>query len=155
MTTRPSQSGNALPPPHRAASPRQSSVSPTPRKRYTIALGDHIVARSPSPDDMSSDTNPDPHKQSGIPKSFAQPTSSIEATFFSNDNGENIDGDSDESDFGEETVGRSAGLRLTSSATFSSVKGDYKSEESLNILGQEVLKLTEVSVGLIFVPVHQ
>jgi hypothetical protein len=34
---------------------------------------------------------------------------SIEATFFSNGNGENIDGDSDESDFGEETVGRFAG----------------------------------------------
>ena len=130
MTISPSQSGNALPPPHRAASPRQSSVSPTPRKRYTVALGDRIVARSPSPDDISSNANPDPPKRTGIPKSFARPTSSIEATFFSNGNGENIGGDSDESDFGEETVGRSAGLRLTSSATFSSVKGDYKSEES-------------------------
>ncbi len=129
-TSSPSQSGNALPPPHRAASPRQSSVSPTPRKRYTVALGDRIVARSPSPDDMSSNANPDPPKRTGTPKSFARSTSSIEATFFSNGNGENVDGDSDESEFGEETIGRSAGSRLTSSATFSSAKGDYKSEES-------------------------
>lgn len=127
----PPQSVYSLPHPRRVASPRQASVSPTPRKRYTVALGDRIVSRSPSNDDdlSSNKANPDPPKRSGTPKSFARPTSSIEATFFSNTNDEDVD-ENDGSEHEEETIGRSAGSRLTSSATFSSVKGDYKSDQS-------------------------
>ena len=119
----PTPSGNGLPPP-KAAQQRQASVSPTPRKRYTVALGGPIVA---PPEEFSSNAaQPEPPRRTGTPKSFARPSSSIEATFFSSSNGDSKS-DDDDNDFGDETIGKAAAARLTNSATFASNKGDYKS----------------------------
>jgi hypothetical protein len=106
----PTSFGQGLPPPRKPSSPRQS-ISPTPRKRYTVALGDRIVARSPSCEDVFSDAAiPDPPMRAGTPKLHT-------------------DRDDDENELGDETIGKSAGSRLINSATFSSAKGDYKNAE--------------------------
>ena len=107
----PTLSGQSLPPPRKAVSPRQTSVSPTPRKRYTVALGDRIMASSPSSDDIfSSPTTSDLPKRTGTPKWLTAP-------------------EDDENEFGDDTIGKSVGSRLINSATFSSAKGDYKNAE--------------------------
>lgn len=108
----PTPSGQSLPPP-RQPSPRQTSVSPATRKRYTVALGDRIMARSPSSEDVFSNAAiPETPKREGTPKLQDEP------------------GDDDnESDFGEETIGKSTGSRLVNSATFCNAKGDYKTTE--------------------------
>lgn len=98
---------SGLPAP-KSTSQRQTSVSPTPRKRYTVALGGPIVA----PEDLASNA-------ATAPSTGA-----------------------DEDWFGEETVGKSLGLRLASSTGAASTSaslnlmpgnagvGDYKSAES-------------------------
>lgn len=101
--TSPMTSGLPAPKP---TSQRQNSVSPTPRKRYTVALGGPIVA----PEDLASNA-------------AAAPSTSA-----------------DEDWFGEETVGKSLGLRLASSTGAASASaspmpgsagaGDYKSAAS-------------------------
>lgn len=101
--------GSGLPLP-RFATQRQTSISPTPRKRYTVALGSPVV----SPDELSSNAA-DPPRRAGTPKSFARPQSS---TFFSSstrDGDENIDLG------GDERIGKS-----TSARVMTSEKGDYK-----------------------------
>ena len=123
-TSSPPPAVNGLPPPRRPVSPRQTSISPTPRKRYTVALGDRIVAGSPSIDDLSSNAAiPEPPRRTGTPKSFTRPLGSSGTP-----NGQENLPDED-SDFGGETIGKSTGSRLANSTTFSSVKGDYKSDE--------------------------
>jgi len=110
LPSSPTSSGQGLPLPRRLGSPRQTSVSPTPRKRYTVALGDRIMASSPSSDDIfSSAANPDPQKRTGKPKWPNQ--------------------DDDENELGDDTIGKSVGSRLVNSATFSSSRGDYKNPE--------------------------
>ncbi|KAI0342459.1 hypothetical protein BDW22DRAFT_1395440 [Trametopsis cervina] len=93
----------SLPPPPHRAELRQASVSPTPRKRYTVALGGPIMAASR---EISTERPMTPHSRdqsrdvgtavfSSSPKSMS---ASIEAT------------DDDDSDGGanEETIGRAS-----------------------------------------------
>jgi hypothetical protein len=58
-------SGTGLPPPN-FTTQRQTSKSPTPRKRYKVALGSPVV----SPDELSSNAA-EPPRRAGSPKSFA------------------------------------------------------------------------------------
>ena len=111
-------SGTGLPPP-KSATQRQTSISPTPRKRYTVALGSPIVA----PDELSSNAA-EPPRRVGTPKSFAKPQSSIDTAFFSSTSY----GDDQAEDFdlgGEETIGKSTAARLMTSGM-----GDYKAANS-------------------------
>ena len=107
-------SGSGLPPP-RFATQRQTSISPTPRKRYTVALGSPIVA----PDELSSNAA-EPPRRAGTPKSFAKPQSSIDSTFFSSTSSSRRD-DEDIDLGGDETIGKSTAARLMTSEM-----GDYK-----------------------------
>lgn len=100
--------GSGLPLP-RFTTQRQTSVSPTPRKRYTVALGSPVV----SPDELSSNAA-EPPRRVATPKSFARPLSS---TFFSSSR----DGDEDIDLGGDERIGKS-----TSARVMTSEKGDYK-----------------------------
>jgi hypothetical protein len=110
-------SGTGLPPP-RFTTQRQTSISPTPRKRYTVALGSPIV----SPDELSSNAA-EPPRRVGTPKSFAKPQSSIDNTFFSSNSSSrrDIDVDEDIDLGGDETIGKSTAARLLTSEM-----GDYK-----------------------------
>ena len=114
-------SGTGLPPPM-FATQRQTSISPTPRKRYTVALGGPIVA----PDELSSNAA-EPLKRVGTPKSFAKRQSSIDGAFFSSPGSSNrrdMDEDDQTEDIdmaGEETIGKSTAARLMNSGM-----GDYK-----------------------------
>ena len=110
-------SGTGLPPP-RFTTQRQTSVSPTPRKRYTVALGSPIVA----PDELSSNAA-EPPRRVGTPKLFTRPQSSIDSTFFSSTSSSrrDIGGDEDIDLGGEETIGKSTAARLMTSEM-----GDYK-----------------------------
>ncbi|KAF8909738.1 hypothetical protein CPB84DRAFT_1812952 [Gymnopilus junonius] len=106
----PTPSGNGLPPP-KQSSKRQTSVSPTPRKRYTVALGGPIVA----PDELSSNA--------AIPAA-AEPQPPVQ-------HGSTVDDDDDddeENEFAGETIGKSAASKLASSGLFSGGPGmgDYK-----------------------------
>ena len=110
-------SGTGLPPP-RFTTQRQMSISPTPRKRYTVALGSPIVC----PDELSSNAA-EPPRRVGTPKPFAKPQSSINNTFFSSTSSSrrDIDVDEDIDLGGDETIGKSTAARLLTSE-----KGDYK-----------------------------
>ena len=113
-------SGTGLPPP-RFTTQRQTSISPTPRKRYTVALGSPVVA----PDELSSNAA-EPPRRVGTPKSFAKPRSSFDNTFFSSTSSgsssrRDIGGDEDFDLGGDETIGKSTAARLMSSEM-----GDYK-----------------------------
>ena len=125
VNTSPSTTGNGsgtgLPPPKSVAQ-RQTSISPTPRKRYTVALGGPIVA----PDELSSNAAEPPPRRVGTPKSFAKPQSSIDSTFFSSTSSSRGDMDGDDHaeyvDLGaEETIGKSAAARFITGGM-----GDYK-----------------------------
>ena len=112
--------GTGLPAP-KSATQRQTSISPTPRKRYTVALGGPIIA----PDELSSNAA-EPLRRVGTPKSSAKPQSSIDSTFFSSigSSRRELDGDGEAEDAdlgGEETIGKSAAARLMTSGM-----GDYK-----------------------------
>ncbi|KAF9777475.1 hypothetical protein BJ322DRAFT_1114998 [Thelephora terrestris] len=82
----------SLPPPKKNEY-RHSSVSPTPRKRYTVALGGPIV---------------DPDRLRNSPSPIEQPSSS--AMLYSSATDEESD------DFQEETVGKSSGRRVNMSS---------------------------------------
>jgi hypothetical protein len=87
---------SGLPPP-RAAAPRPSSVSPTPRKRYTVALGGPIVApdeRPPSPQPA--------HVYSSSPVGT------------SGDESDSAEDDEMKQHTREETIGKSLGARVGS-----------------------------------------
>ncbi|KAF8801246.1 hypothetical protein BYT27DRAFT_7038510, partial [Phlegmacium glaucopus] len=113
-------SATGLPPPN-STTQRQTSISPTPRKRYTVALGGPIVA----PDELSSNAAEPPRV--GTPKSFSKPQSSIDSAFFSSTTSgsrRDMDGDNQTEDIdlgGEETIGKSTAARLMNSGM-----GDYK-----------------------------
>ena len=126
----PTPVGNGLPPPSKPATQRQTSVSPTPRKRYTVALGGPITAPDePSPNTAAPTTTDSKRGRSG---------GGSKPTFGAEDD----DDDDDDDESGEETIGKSAAARLASSGTLGvgggSVVGrggDYKptpirSEES-------------------------
>jgi hypothetical protein len=94
----------ALPPPNAPAlsdSPRAGSVSPTPRKRYTVALGQSITA-------SREDDGP-------LPVTPSVASARMETAYFSDSPrvGEpGADSDSD-ADFAEETIGKSAARRVS------------------------------------------
>ena len=118
-------SGTGLPPPPQSVTQRQTSISPTPRKRYTVALGSPIIA----PDELSSNAA-EPPRRMGTPKSFAKRQTSTDSTFFSSTGSSrrDIDGDDEAEDIdvgGEETVGKSTAARLMTSEM-----GDYKAANS-------------------------
>ncbi|PPQ68796.1 hypothetical protein CVT26_001711 [Gymnopilus dilepis] len=126
----PTPSANGLPPPKQGAQ-RQTSVSPTPRKRYTVALGGPLVP----PDELSSNapvaSSPEPPMRPATPKSAMKPRSSID-NFFSDRKAvtsPDDDDDDDESGFADETIGKSTASKLASSGLFSGGPGmgDYKS----------------------------
>lgn len=109
----PTPSGNASLPAPKQQTSRQASVSPTPRKRYTVALGGPIVA----PDELSSNAA---GSSAGAGKD-----------------------DDDDEWFGGETVGKASGLRLSGSTGApaganaslmmgSAGMGDYKSTTSVS-----------------------
>jgi len=135
-TPAPATKGRGLPPPKSAnAAQRQTSVSPTPkagaRKRYTVALGGPITA-PPDQDEFSSNaassfyttpnanantnTNPDPPaaalKRVGTPRSFSRV---IGGSFSSSPVGDDDEGKEEgegELGEGEETIGKSSGIKL-------------------------------------------
>ncbi|GLB39605.1 hypothetical protein LshimejAT787_0701150 [Lyophyllum shimeji] len=101
-----------LPPPKRP-SPRPSSISPTPRKRYTVALGEPIR----SPPDHPSERRTSP-----------RPPSAIGTAFFSSSPGALDADDQDGNDFQDETIGKSAAARLaTVQPATTTAAGDDKS----------------------------
>ena len=107
--------GSGLPPPQ-SATQRQTSISPTPRKRYTVALGSPIVA----PDDLSSNAA-EPPRRIGTPKPFAKRQSSTDSTFFSSAGSSRQDQADDIDLGGKETIVKSTTARLMTSGM-----GDYK-----------------------------
>jgi hypothetical protein len=108
VTTR-SPPPKGLPPP-KSGGHRTSSVSPTPRKRYTVALGGPIIA----PDDFDYDN--------------ASSLSAVGTAFFSSspvpaDEGE----EKDDSQFRDDTIGKSAATKLNNTSNTTSLTGgDYK-----------------------------
>lgn len=109
-------SGTRLPAP-KSATQRQTSISPTPRKRYTVALGGPIVA----PDELSSNAAELPERV------FTNPQSSIDGALFSSTGASNrrdIIGDNrvEDNDLGgEDTIGKSSAARLLTSGM-----GDFR-----------------------------
>ena len=91
-------SSTGLPPP-KTSQPRQSSVSPTPRKRYTVALGGPLVDPEEEP--------VEPPRRTGTPKSFSS-------------QGSLVDEDDESDGMNEETIGKSAASKLTGSSSISS-----------------------------------
>ncbi|KAF5325472.1 hypothetical protein D9619_010060 [Psilocybe cf. subviscida] len=135
----PSPSPSGLPPP-KAANPRPGSVSPTPRKRYTVALGGPLTA--PPDEELRSNAAAEPApKSAGFRRPALKSQSSTE--FFSSSSSiskskpvpSKADDDDDEDMFADETIGKSAAARLASSANFSlagkstTASGDYKSQQ--------------------------
>ncbi|EAU83792.2 hypothetical protein CC1G_07527 [Coprinopsis cinerea okayama7 len=96
-TESPTPNTSGLPPPKPKGNFRQSSVSPTPRKRYTVALGGPIVA----PPDLQSN-EAEPVRRVGTPN----------PRLASRDRDQD---EEDEEDDGGETIGKSAAARLTRS----------------------------------------
>lgn len=110
-----------LPPPK--SQKRQSSVSPTPRKRYTVALGEPI--RSQSPPVREEETTPlSSNKRNGTPISFNKPQTSIGTAMFSPSPVGVESGNGDEDGFQDETIGKSAAARLVNASGGSSDNGD-------------------------------
>ncbi|KAF9484305.1 hypothetical protein BDN70DRAFT_826014 [Pholiota conissans] len=90
----PTPANTGLPAPKQQTS-RQSSVSPTPRKRYTVALGGPLIP----PDELSSNA--------------------AESTAKANKDDDDVD---DDEWFGGETVGKSSGLRLANASANANTK---------------------------------
>ena len=116
-------SGTGLPPPQ-SATQRQTSISPTPRKRYTVALGSPVVA----PDELSSNAA-EPPRRMGTVKSFVKRQPSTDSTFFSSTGSSrrDIDRDDQAEDIdlgGDETIGKTTARLMTSGM------GDYKAADS-------------------------
>lgn len=111
-----------LPPPN-PPTWRPSSASPTPRKRYTVALGTQIMAR-----DRDRDRNDDvPGPRPGTPHSRSQSrdlgtaffsTSPVSTSSALDEPSSGQSADDDESDeIGEETIGRTFGRQFSSSSS--------------------------------------
>jgi len=133
----PTPSGT-LPPPQQPAR-RPGSVSPTPRKRYTVALGGPLVA--PPDAELSSNLAEPPKdlpKRTGTPKPVLKSQSSMDNFFAPKteksrvNNDDEDDDDDEDAEFGGETIGKSAAARMVSSGslTRNTDKGDYKSTTS-------------------------
>ncbi|KAF9456741.1 hypothetical protein BDZ94DRAFT_1203948 [Collybia nuda] len=91
-----------LPPP-KAPSIRQSSISPTPRKRYTVALGGPIVAPpelSDEPQEIRSQTS----------------VSSLGKAYFSSAPAPQEKYDDEDNEFQDETIGKSFSAKFTNAA---------------------------------------
>ncbi|EKM78292.1 hypothetical protein AGABI1DRAFT_75808 [Agaricus bisporus var. burnettii JB137-S8] len=90
------------------AQKRQASVSPTPRKRYTVALGEPIRSQSPV-DEEATPLSSNKRNNNGTPISFHKPQTSIGTAMFSNSQataGES--GNEDDEGFQDETIGKSS-----------------------------------------------
>ncbi|KAF5339133.1 hypothetical protein D9611_011119 [Ephemerocybe angulata] len=118
-----------LPPP-KSTAPRQGSVSPTPRKRYTVALGGPIVA-PPSPPDA--EENPPASSHTSGRRLPATPKSSARTIPESDDEEEEEDGG--------ETIGKSASARFTRKLTVQK-KRSNTSISSVSSIDQDVLRGT-------------
>ena len=102
---------------------RQTSVSPTPRKRYTVALGEPIVSREPqvqepAPPPASAPLTRRTHSRTSSlasTASFMSMMSSAPDDGKSDKGEEDPNGDDDVMDdqFADETIGKSAGSKLT------------------------------------------
>ncbi|KAG7095999.1 hypothetical protein E1B28_006681 [Marasmius oreades] len=110
---KPSSRGLPVPPTPKTSSPslRQSSVSPTPRKRYTVALGGPIVPPDDFEEQQSSSRNrpTTPHSSRG--RYTASPANDTELE----GNGKDHRGDEEEtqgSEFQDETIGKSKSARM-------------------------------------------
>ncbi|KXN92766.1 hypothetical protein AN958_03404 [Leucoagaricus sp. SymC.cos] len=122
--TSPSSLSSNLPPPKQPQQQkRQTSVSPTPRKRYTVALGEPLRSQSPPADDPV-DMTPSGASaggRGGFGQQFSFGKSLNQTSIGSAMFGEGIGGGGEESDgpdaFGDETIGKSAALRLVGSST--------------------------------------
>ncbi|KAH9060243.1 hypothetical protein EDB87DRAFT_1790250, partial [Lactarius vividus] len=88
----PPRTGTSLVAPPQPARPRSSSISPTPRKRYTVALGEPIMKPRMS-------TSPPP------------PSMSTSVTAAENDDDDGDDDGTEEEDAHDRTIGRAAGRR--------------------------------------------
>ncbi|EDQ99198.1 uncharacterized protein LACBIDRAFT_335256 [Laccaria bicolor S238N-H82] len=126
-----------LPPPKSAAGKRQTSVSPTPRKRYTVALGGPITAL-PDEDEFSSNAaslfystaantnaNINTHtdlpstapllKRVGTPRSYSRVIGgsfSVSPVGDDDDDKKKEEEGAGEFGEGEETIGKSSGIKL-------------------------------------------
>ncbi|PFH47594.1 hypothetical protein AMATHDRAFT_67427 [Amanita thiersii Skay4041] len=94
---------------------RQSSVSPTPRKRYTVALGEPIVPRDTP--DHSPPSTPGPSGPSGRRPGHSRNQSLVGTAIFGSEKHEQEsskeENEKEESDvFQDETIGKSAALRM-------------------------------------------
>ncbi|EDQ99200.1 uncharacterized protein LACBIDRAFT_335261 [Laccaria bicolor S238N-H82] len=142
-------------PPKSAAGKRQTSVSPTPRKRYTVALGGSITA-PPDEDEFSSNaaslfcttaantaanTNANIHTHTDPPATAPLLRRVGTPRWYSRDDDDDKKEEEGAGEFGEgeETIGKSSGIKLKnangslSSTTSNSISpggpggGDYKS----------------------------
>lgn len=113
---------------------RQSSVSPTPRKRYTVALGEPIVSREPQQvqESTAAATTMTPSATPVQKRTHSRNQSLVSTASFlsesdakSEKDGENGIGgggeeardEEDEDDFQDETIGKSASSKILSGAT--------------------------------------
>ncbi|KAJ2916218.1 hypothetical protein MD484_g4212, partial [Candolleomyces efflorescens] len=125
---------SGLPPP-KAPSQRQGSVSPTPRKRYTVALGGPIVA----PPDL--DDNNDSLQSNGAAdlassiRRVATPRSALKSLPPPGDDDE----DGEEEEDGGETIGKSASLKYTRNLTKKRSNASLSSVTSMSSVDKEVL----------------
>lgn len=127
---------SGLPPP-KAPSQRQGSVSPTPtpRKRYTVALGGPIVA----PPDL--DDNNDSLQSNGAAelassiKRVATPRSALKSLPPPGEDDE----DGEEEEDGGETIGKSASARYTRNLTKKRSNASLSSVTSMSSVDKEVL----------------
>ena len=142
----------SLPPPPKlpsssSGSPRgkrQTSVSPTPRKRYTVALGEPIVSREPQVHEPPPST-PLTRRTHSRNQSIASTTSFTSTMSGSQDGAEsdrgeesskrereNQNGDQDDMDdqFADETIGKSAASKLTGVSNSGGGGGGTTTEQS-------------------------
>ncbi|KIM41283.1 hypothetical protein M413DRAFT_445320 [Hebeloma cylindrosporum] len=117
----PTPVSTGLPPPSKPATQRQTSVSPTPRKRYTVALGGPLTA----PDELSSSSDAKDSKRGRGSGGYKSKST------FGDDQDDDDDDDGSEFGAGEETIGKSAAARLVNSGSLvgrAGGSGDYKQQ---------------------------
>ncbi|KAM6501340.1 hypothetical protein JOM56_004354 [Amanita muscaria] len=113
----------------KAGKMRQSSVSPTPRKRYTVALGEPIVSREPQ-ESMTAATTVTPSATPVQKRTHSRNQSLVStASFLSESDAksetdgiggggeQDRDEEENEDEFQDETIGKSSSSRILSGAT--------------------------------------